>query len=225
MSEGEVRQEENVLGLPRLPPGRHGLAREFVVKNQRDRLTAGIIAAVAERGYHDATVSRICAAAGVSRRTFYTYFSSKEECFLEGFDRVVDYLTETMREAESEGNEWPDVVRERFAALLNVFAANPDLVRFSLIAPPRAGEGLAAHQRAALDRLLEVLISGRPGKVRKTPAAVEQALLGGGMSLIARKVEQGEGSSLAELLPDLVELFLTPFVGREEAIGAARSTG
>jgi AcrR family transcriptional regulator len=224
VSEREGRQEENVFGLPRLPPGRHGLAREFVVKNQRDRLTAGIIAAVAERGYHDATVTQICAAAGVSRRTFYTYFSSKEECFLEAFNRVVDFLSDAMREAEVEGTDWPGLVRERFTALLNVFAANPDLVRFALIAPPRAGEGLAAHQRAALDRLLEVLTVGRPNRVRVTPSAVEQALLGGGMSLIARKVEKGEGSSLPELLPDLVELFLTPYVGREEAIGVARST-
>ena len=37
-------------GLGRLPPGRHGLSREFVTENQRNRLTAGMIAAVAEHG-------------------------------------------------------------------------------------------------------------------------------------------------------------------------------
>ncbi len=41
------------------------------------------------------------------------------------------------------------------------------------------------------------------------------------MSLIAYKVEKGEGSRLPKLLPDLVDLFLTPFVGRDEAVRIA----
>ncbi len=63
-------------GLHRLPPGRHGLPRDFVAQNQRDRLAAGTIAAVAERGYNETTIGDIAAAAGVSRRTFYVYFGT-----------------------------------------------------------------------------------------------------------------------------------------------------
>ena len=209
--------------MPRLPRGRHGLAREFVVRNQRDRLTAGIIAAVAEHGYHEATVSQICAGAGVSRRTFYTYFSSKGECYVEAFDRIIDFLTEAMAEASDDERGWPERVRSRFATLLDIFAANPNLARFVLIVPPRAGDGVAEHQRLALARVLEGLARGRPRTgIRKTPAAVEQTLLGGSMSLIAHKVEKGEEDTLAEVLPDLVELFLTPFIGRDEAMRIAR---
>ncbi len=122
MSERGTPEQSRAEGLPRLPPGRHGLDREFVVRNQRDRLTAGIIAAVAERGYHDATVSQICAAAGVSRRTFYTYFSAKEECFAEAFERIVEYLGEAMGAAGEKGMLWPELVRARLAELLGVFA-------------------------------------------------------------------------------------------------------
>jgi AcrR family transcriptional regulator len=224
VSERDAQEERSALGLPRLPPGRHGLAREFVVRNQRDRLTAGVIAAVAGNGYHEATVSRICGAAGVSRRTFYTYFASKEECYVEALDRIVDHLVAAMGTAD-DSVEWPEQVRDRFAALLDGFAANPDLVRFTLIAPLRAGEQIAAHQRAAFDRLFDELIRGRPSKgVRRAPRAVEQALVGGSMALIAHRVEGGNASSLPDLLPDLVELFLTPFVGRKKAAGVARSS-
>ena len=86
-------------GLARLPPGRHGLSREFVAKNQRDRLTAGMIATVAEHGFHEATITQIAAAAGVSRRTFYSYFSSKEECFFDTFGQVADHLEGAMTAA------------------------------------------------------------------------------------------------------------------------------
>jgi hypothetical protein len=43
------------------------------------------------------------------------------------------------------------------------------------------------------------------------------------MALIAHKVERGEGEELPDLLPDLVELYLTPYLGRTEAASTARS--
>jgi hypothetical protein len=66
---------EQRAGLPRLPPGRHGLPREFVVENQRQRIAAGMIEVVVERGYLATTVTQVVAAAGVSRRTFYNYYA------------------------------------------------------------------------------------------------------------------------------------------------------
>ena len=41
-------------------------------------------------------------------------------------------------------------------------------------------------------------------------------------ALVVRKVEAGEGQRLPELLPDLLELTLSPYVGRDEAIRLAR---
>lgn len=40
---------------------------------------------VAERGYHQVTVEDICAAAQISRRTFFNYVESKEEAVFGGF--------------------------------------------------------------------------------------------------------------------------------------------
>jgi AcrR family transcriptional regulator len=227
VAERDAQKDEPAAGLPRLPPGRHGLAREFVVKNQRDRLTAGIIAVVAEHGYHDATVAQICTAAGVSRRTFYSYFSSKKECYLQALDLIGAHLTEVLAEAGGEGDSWPERVRARVAAMLEIYAANPDLVRFTLIAPLRAGEDIAKHQGVALEQILAALTAGIPdGKeaVRPSPA-IEQAVMGGMAGVIKHKVEAGEGEGLPELLPDLVELFLIPFIGRDAAAEVARSTG
>jgi AcrR family transcriptional regulator len=212
-----------VPGLPRLPPGRHGLPREFVTRNQRERLAAGMIAAVVEHGYHDATITQIAAAAGVSRRTFYGYFSSKEECFHDTYAQVVAHLDQAMEAAAAGQPEWPEQVRARLGAMLATFAANPDLVRFCLIAPPRAGGEIAAVYRDLLERLFAILAEAKPPAptTREPSAAVTEGLLGGLAALIARKVEAGEGEQLAELSPALLELFLTPYYGREQAVRLA----
>ena len=214
--------DDHAPGLSRLPPGRHGLPREFVTQNQRDRLTAGIIAAVAEHGYHRATISQIAAAAGVSRRTFYTYFSSKEECFFATYDVIAIHLFEAVRAAAAPHEEWPDRVRAKLAMALEIFAANPDLVRFYLIAPPRAGEKIAARNRLSASRALAELTEGMPPQSREPSEAVQNALVGGMVALVVRRVEAGEGERLGELLPDLLELFLTPYLGRSAAVRVAR---
>ena len=210
-------------GLPRLPPGRHGLPRDFVVQNQRDRLAAGIIAAVSEFGYHETTITQIAAAAGVSRRTFYGYFNSKEACYLATFDQIADHLCVAAREAAAAQDEWPARVAAKFAAALEVFSTNPQLARFALAAPPRAGGELTAHYRRALDAALAELTDGLPGgaEAQGPSPAVQQSLIGGAVALIVQKLEAGEGERIRDLLPDMVELFLAPFIGRAAAVTVA----
>jgi AcrR family transcriptional regulator len=209
-------------GLPRLRPGRHGLPREYVVQNQRERLAAGMIAAVAERGYHATTISDIAAAAGVSRRTFYGYFKTKEECFSDTFETVASYLLEAMAEHSQGERGWAAQVRARLEALLDAFAANPDLIRFALAAPPAAGGEVAARYRELLDRLLAALGEDRPKSARRPSEAAEHGIAGGLAALLVEKVSADEGERVGELLPDLVELVLTPYLGRERAVKEAR---
>ena len=46
--------------------------------------------------------------------------------------------------------------------------------------------------------------------------------MGGMAALIADRVLAGEGDRLPDLLPDLLEFVLTPYLGREEAVRIAR---
>lgn len=222
MSKREPSEVDSAHGLARLPPGRHGLPRKFVVENQRGRLTAGIIAVVAEHGYHDATISQIAAAAGVSRRTFYGYFSSKQECFLDAYDQIAAHLREATATAAAHCSDWSDRVAAKLRAILEVFSANPDLARFYLIEASRAGEEIAARYRGDAARALTDLTADRPSSVRRPSEAIEYAVMGGMAALIADRVQAGEGERLSSLLPDLLELVLTPYLGREEAVRVAR---
>jgi AcrR family transcriptional regulator len=187
------------------------------VQNQRERLAAGLIAAVVEQGYHSTTIADIAAAAGVSRRTFYSYFKAKEDCFLDTFEAVDELLLAAMEAAAGTERGWPAQVHARLAALILTLADNPDLVRFLFEVPPSAGGEIAERYRHLLDRVLAVVGEGRPKRTRPTSRAVEHGIAGALAALMVKKVREGDGGQLPELLPDLVELVLTPYLGRERA--------
>ncbi|HXF31277.1 MAG TPA: helix-turn-helix domain-containing protein [Solirubrobacterales bacterium] len=215
-------REGDDAGLQRLPPGRHGLSREFVTRNQRDRLTAGMIATVAAHGYHETTISEVAAAAGVSRRTFYSYFDSKEACFLDTFGLIEDHLVEVMTDAGTTIRAWPARAKAQLSVMLEELAANPDLVRFALIAPPAAGGRFLERYRAFLERLIGVVAGDRVPRSKVANEGAELAMAGGLAALITAKVNAGEGERLLELLPELTELVLTPYIGHKRAAKEAR---
>jgi AcrR family transcriptional regulator len=202
----------------RLPSGRHGLPREVVTESQRARLTAAMIAVVAEHGYEGATMNEIVGAAGVSKRTFYGYFASKEECFFNTFDAIARHLETAMRAAGAEDDEWPERVKLRIGAMLEAFAANPDLARFVLIVPAAGRGEVAERYRELLASLLAILVDDAPDDVARRPSpGAEESLMGAVAALIGRSVRAGEGEKLADLKPVLTELVLTPYLGRRAA--------
>jgi AcrR family transcriptional regulator len=209
--------------LHRLPSGRHGLSPEYVAQNHRERLAAGVIAAVAEHGFRDAGVTQVSAAAGVSRRTFYGYFSDKDECYLDTYRLIEDNLLQILYEAGGCAGSWMAKVRARASALVDVLAANPDLIRFTLIAPPTAGGEVLERQREFLRRLLDSLTEGCPdGRGYSWPNEEElEALAGAVSAVLTARVADGDPAKLAKDAPQLIELVLVPIVGRRRATAEA----
>jgi AcrR family transcriptional regulator len=205
----------------RLPPGRHGLPRDFVAENQRERLLNGVVEAVAEHGYNATTIGRIAAAAKISRRTFYEHFAGKEDCFLAAYEMIDEHVRRSMEAAAGEEERWPERARARLAVLLDVLSRDPAVARFYVVEPLGAGGEIAARYRDAMQLLAELL---RPDE---TPSEMDlevrdQALMGGVATLISRRLKAGDATRLGELLPDLTELALAPYLGREEAQRFAR---
>jgi len=203
-------------GRYRLPPGRHGLPRAFVAENQRERLLNGVVEAVAEHGYNATTISRITAAAKISRRTFYEYFEGKEDCFGAAYEMIEAHVLDSMLDAPGAGEPWPDRVRARLAALLDVLARDAAVSRVFLIEPLAAGGDVAARYREAM-QLLAGTLRPEPPPSELDMEVRDQALIGGIATLIVRRLNAGAATRLPELLPDLVELALAPYLGREEA--------
>jgi len=208
-------------GKVRLPPGRHGLPRDFVAENQRERLLNGVVEAVAEHGYNATTIGKITDAAKISRRTFYEYFTGKEDCFLAAYEMIDGHVRGSMLAAGDPAEPWPEQVRDRLAALLESLARDSAVARFYLVEPLAAGGEIAARYRDAMQLLAETI---RPQSTlsEMNVEVRDQVLMGGIATLITRRLNASEAERLGELLPDLVELSLAPYLGRDEARHFAR---
>jgi AcrR family transcriptional regulator len=212
--------------LARLPPGRHGLPREFVTHNQRERLIAGIAEAIAEHGYSGTTIAHITRAAAVSRRTFYEHFSSKDECFVAAYDTVMKELRERVSAAFDEIDEWPEAIKAGIEAMLHFLAAEPNLARLCMVEALVAGPAVVERYDAAIQSFVPYFQEGREGRspevLSRLSPTTEEALVGGMVSLISRRIIAGKTEELESLLPDLVEFTLTPYLGSAEAADIAK---
>src|SRR5579859_7529367 len=108
-----------------LPPGRHKLDRDFVERNQRQRILDAIVDVASLVGYAAMSIEEIIRTAGVSRRTFYDLFSSKEEAFLEAIEAVSDALMERVWGAYDAAEDFPGAIRDGLAAFLQFLADEP----------------------------------------------------------------------------------------------------
>jgi len=212
--------------LARLPPGRHGLPREFVVHNQRERLIAGLAESIAENGYSGTTIAHITRHAAVSRRTFYEHFASKDECFVAAYDTVMEKLRERVGEAFEQETDWPHAVKAGIAAMLHFLAVEPNLARLCMVEALVAGPVVVERYDAAIQSFVPYFQSGRDGRspdiLARLSPTTEEALVGGMMSLISRRIIAGKAAELETLLPDLVEFTLTPYLDSDEAAKIAR---
>lgn len=205
--------------LARLPHGRHGLPAEFVANNQRQRLLASLVFTVADHGYNETTITRVIEGAGVSSRTFYKYFDDVEGAYLAAFEAAVDLLGSRLAEAYGSKPDWPLQVRASLAAVLEFFAASPELARLCLTEPFVAGPAISRRYQETIERLVPYLRQGRELREgpEPFPETTERGLLGSIGTQIGRKVSAGEAESLPSLLPDLVQFALTPYLGPSEA--------
>jgi AcrR family transcriptional regulator len=207
--------------MDRLPRGRHGLSPEFVARNQRERLIAGLIQALYEVGYQKTTVSLIGQRAAVSKSDFYKHFESKDDCFLAAYDAATERVRGQVLSAceESKQEDWGLRVRDAIAALLKTFAAEPGLASITLVEGLRAGRGVYDRYQTAVEAFVGYLRMGAPSSPAGTevPEATGEAVVGGVASLLGRRVLSGDAERLEELFPEILEFVLTAYLGAEEA--------
>lgn len=204
--------------MERLPRGRHGLSREYVERNQRERLITALADALYEQGYEGTTVSAIGKRAGVSKSDFYRQFESKDACFFAAYDAAVERIRECVVAACAEADEWALGVRDALAALLALMASEPAQARLALAEGLRAGRGVYDRYQEAVQSFVPYLREGAPTPPEgPPPEATDEAVIGGIASLLARRAMAGETERLEEFLPEVAEFALTPYLGAAEA--------
>jgi AcrR family transcriptional regulator len=91
----------------------------------RDELTEAALKLLAFQGFEETTIDQIVAAAGVSRRTFFRYFRSKEDVIIEFLGHLGTKLSDAL--ASRPPGEKPAVaLREAFSVFTDTYHHNPE---------------------------------------------------------------------------------------------------
>jgi AcrR family transcriptional regulator len=184
----------------------------------REEKVFGAMAAVcAERTYGGTTITEVVRRAGISSRTFYKLFPGKRECFDATLAAFVVELASAVEEARAGEDSWPAEVRAAIAAILEVSAAKPDFAKLAFVESIGVDPSLIEHYRVALATALSQQ-AALPGG--RAPQGT-RAAFGRAQVLIADQITSHGASELPEILPDLVYIALSPFVGPERALAAA----
>jgi AcrR family transcriptional regulator len=206
----------------RPPPGRHPLPREFIVRHQRARIVAALAEETAEKGYRAVTVADIVRRARIARNTFYENFSSKEECFLAASEFAGEEALRRVVDAAGRVDAWPARVNAGLAALLHYVAAEPALARTCIVEALAAGPAAVERYERSIQAFVPLVRMGRKVSPHgeDLPATLEETIVGGIFWILYQRLVMGQAGAIEELLPELVEFSLAPYVG----VKAARRT-
>jgi AcrR family transcriptional regulator len=173
---------------------RRNASREQVSAHQRARLHGAMVEAVAAHGYTAATVNEVTSLAGVSKKTLYKHFDSRQECFLATYDLVVERAVERISAAYREKiggavggggaqgeRDWLAGLCRSFDAFVEDVVARPKPARLALVEVLAAGSvALARIERgeAIFARMIEQGLAQAPDGVALPPILLKGVVHG-----------------------------------------------
>jgi AcrR family transcriptional regulator len=191
--------------------GRHGVPAAVVSRVQRERLLEAMVAVCAEVGYHEASVERVLAHAGVSRRTFYDLFEDREACFLATYDEIMTHVITLIVEAFADSDSIEPRMKRALDAFFQFCIQEPDAARICVVEVLAAGPRARARRDQAIARLTDLVeeILREELDEELSPLAA-RALIGGLHELIYLRVDRGETAMLPALAEEIVAAQMVP---------------
>jgi AcrR family transcriptional regulator len=183
----------------RLRAGRHSLPRDRVEAVQGARLLRAMVEVAAADGYQGASVSRVVARAGISRRTFYELFASREDCLIAALEQGVTRIATQMGEAYAREDTWREGVRIAVATLLACLDAEPELARACVVEALGAGPAVLARRARVLQGLADALQAGAatPPGAGEPPLLTAETIVGAGFSVVHTRLSLRDAAAPA----------------------------
>ena len=210
----------------RLPSGRHYLAREEVVKSQRERIVDATAEIVAEKGFAGLTIPEIASRANVSHETFYEMYPTKHDAFLGAQKVGLHQALRTTAEAyEACEGQWPQAVADGLYALVEFVGSEPSHAHLTLVDTFGASPQAIEIREDALSTFTAYLQPGfehAPTDV-EVPKIAAEAVAGGIWQILHHYIEHKRVAELPDAAPQLIYLTLSPFLGAERAAEVARA--
>jgi len=196
---------------------------EAVTRHQRRRILDAVTELVARRGYQATTLELIAKTAGVAFVTFYEHFDDKQQAVVAAFDEAVADAGARLDEAVDPGASWPEQIEAGLREVVALALENPDRARLCLIEIQAAGPEALARYEAVLESVSPKLREGRALAVDpdRLPRSLEESTAGGLAWLLHQQLVTGREDELAAMLPDMLAIVLSPYLGEAEARRAA----
>jgi AcrR family transcriptional regulator len=179
----------------------------------RARLTAGLAAAIAEKGYAAVTIADVVRVARVSKRTFYEHFADKEACFLALYAETSDELIELIATSAAVApGPWEARIGAAARAYFERVADEPELIRAAMLEIQAAGPRARVLRREVTRRYAEQLralsaaAEAEGAGVSALTPALATAVVGGLNELMLEAVEAGQADRMGELADAATEL-------------------
>lgn len=188
------------------------LPREFVAGHKRRRMMDAIAELTAEQGYEATKIADIVRRAAVARKTLYDNFDGKEDLFLSAVDSAQGEMRTAVEEACAQTESPEDQVVAGLEALLEFIAEHPAAARMSMVESISATRSSArlydAGMRDFVDLLRNSALDGTD-----LPVTIEESLVGGVAWILQQQIRRGEAERAGELLPELSQFVLSPYLG------------
>jgi AcrR family transcriptional regulator len=204
--------------LTRGPVGQRKLAREVIEEQQRQRILDAATEVFAKRGFLSTTVDNIVSAAKIGVANFYSNFDGKEDCFLQAYERNVGFAREGVAERVPADAEWPEQACAVLVAALELIVANPLRARLLLVEAQTAGNTALRRYEETIDGLVPMLRQGRAHcpVADELPDTLEVAIFGGLLWFLQQRVVHGELDTIEGRFPEVADIVLMPYLGREQ---------
>jgi AcrR family transcriptional regulator len=188
---------------PKMAPMEANMATKDTARGteHRRRLLQAMASVAALKGVAAVTIADVVREAGVSKRTFYEHFDSKEACFLALYRAVGAGALKTLQEAVSVERPWQLQLEQALQAYLSHIAANPELLRTLFIEIHQLGAPGERARREILDAMADFMVQTlrrEPGS-RSLDEGLALAAVGGINELILRAIERGQASELPRM--------------------------
>lgn len=196
-----------------MTPMRPELPREFVASHKRRRMIEAMAELTADQGYEATKIADIVRRAGVARKTLYDNFDGKEDLFLSAVDSAMTEMRVVVEEAcEGSNGSIEDAIVTGLEALLDFIAEHPASARMCMLEAISATPSSARLYDAAMHDFVAILARRAPSG-GDLPETIEESLVGGIAWILQQQVRRGEAERVGELLPELSQFVLSPYLG------------
>jgi AcrR family transcriptional regulator len=205
-----------------MKPTRPELPREFVASHKRRRMMDAIAELTAEQGYEATKIADIVRRAAVARKTLYDNFDGKEDLFLSAIDSALGEMRVVVEEAcERSAGGADEKIVAGLEALLDYIAAHPSSSRMCMVEAISATAGSARLYDNGVREIVDLLRKSAP-RDADLPETIEESLVGGVAWILQQQIRRGEAERAPDLLPELSQFLLSPYLGVGKVSGTGR---